>query len=77
MQNSTIRTLGGSTTQPERKFDLVTRLGNSGVPDQELLDNVGLLIHMNAIALRELNGLDRHAIRRNACNNLILYMVVE
>lgn len=43
--NSTIRTLSGATTtEAERKFDLVKRLRNSGVPDQELLDNLGLYL---------------------------------
>lgn len=41
----TIRTLGGSTaTEAERKLNLAQRLRQSRVPDQELLDNLGLYL---------------------------------
>lgn len=43
--NPTIRTLGGSTaTEAERKLNLAQRLRQSRVPDQELLDNLGLYL---------------------------------
>lgn len=45
IQNQTIHTLGGSTTtEIERKLDLVSRLRNSRVPDRELIDNLGLYL---------------------------------
>jgi hypothetical protein len=43
--NPVIRTLGGSTlTEAERKLNLAQRLRQSRVPDQELLDNLGLYL---------------------------------
>jgi hypothetical protein len=44
-QDTTIRTLGGSTaTENERKLDLVRKLRSSQIPDRELLDNLGLYL---------------------------------
>jgi hypothetical protein len=45
MTDASIRTLGGSTaTEAERKLNLAQRLRQSRVPDQELLDNLGLYL---------------------------------
>lgn len=45
MTYASIRTLGGSTaTEAERKLNLAQRLRQSRVPDQELLDNLGLYL---------------------------------
>lgn len=44
-EDKTIRTLVGSTqSETDRKLDLARRLRNSPVPDQELLDNIGLYL---------------------------------
>ena len=44
-KTKTIRTLGGSTsTETERKLELVKGLRNSRIPDGELLDNLGLYL---------------------------------
>jgi len=50
-QDPNIRTLGGSTsTEADRKLDLVRRLRSSRVPDRELLDNLGLYLSRQTLS---------------------------
>jgi hypothetical protein len=57
--------VGSTSAEMDRKVDLVRRLKGGGIPESELLDNLGLFLTRQALARINLAG------SKIKCNTLI------